>query len=306
MNRFLTSIDDINHEILLNVVDDEDLLNMCNTNKYASELLKNDDFWKQRIQRIYGYDFSKYFDNITTYRQIYDELRRSDGDLKQILVTSARRGYLPLVRFIIERGDNGWINNSICVERNIYDFKWIDYLTHIGRAIYAASSPGHINILKYLLQDSKIIIVDYYKHYDKAIYLATLNEHLTLVRYLTEELVPTRISGDEELEAAVENEHLEMVVYLVEHFEYNRWEKSRSLRIAAEKGNIEIVQHLIEVAGADPHIHGDSAFYEAVEGNNLTTLKYMIEVAGDVDFDALLETARKKEHTEMIEYLESK
>ncbi len=43
MEKFLTNVDDINREILLNIVDDTDLLNTCKSNKYATGIFNDDE-----------------------------------------------------------------------------------------------------------------------------------------------------------------------------------------------------------------------------------------------------------------------
>ena len=72
---FLTSVDDINRKILL-LLDDEDLFNSSETNKHAAMLCENDDFWRERILRIFKVDLTNFIEENLTYRQIYQILRQ--------------------------------------------------------------------------------------------------------------------------------------------------------------------------------------------------------------------------------------
>ncbi len=271
MEDFLTSVNDINVEILLNIVEDLDLINICETNKYAAEIYKNDNFWNQRIQRIYGFDFRNYRDSSLTYKQIYDKIRKHDGELLQVFINSANDKYLPLVKFIIE--------NNVDVRRMIYDW------SHLDALICSASGQGQIDILKYLLRNSKIIRHIEDEHIEcHALISAARSGHIKIIKYLIEELgLLTTQYGDELCEAAKED-HLDVVKYLLENGVYSYTDKDDALMAAADGGNTEIVKYLIEEIGVDPHADNDNLIIVAIDGNiegsTLSTVKYLIEVVG--------------------------
>ena len=268
MANFLTSVNDINVEILLNIVDDTDLLNICETNKYAAEIYRDDNFWNQRIQRIYGFEFSKYLnvDSSVTYKQIYDKLRKHNGELIEVFINSWENKYLPLVKFIIEK--------------NVKLGRQYNYRSPLNELVYSASEQGQIDILKYLLQDPKINLIknDNYMEYQALISAAKLGQMIS-IKYLVEELVLLINPDGEELYEAAKEGHLMVVKYLLENGPYNLIAKNDALRVSAYRGNTEILKYLIEEIGLDPHPDNGHMLRVATENNNISTVKYLVEVA---------------------------
>ncbi len=292
---YLTGVDDINREIFLNIADDIDLINIFETNKYAAEIYKDDKFWNQRIQRIYGYDFNKYLSNIDslTYKQIYDKIREHNGDLAQVFINCENDKYLPLVKFIIEE-------NKVNFRRNIGDPGPLDKL------VGSASGLGQIDILKYLLQDSEIInpIGDDSSEFHVLI-SAARSGHIKSITYLVEELGLLINADREELCTAAEEGHLGIVQYLLEKGAYNQIDKDDALMTAADGGNTEIVKYLIEEIGLDPHADNDYVLTVAAECNQLLTVKYLIEIVGLRNINSALGMAHVGGFNEMTEYLKS-
>ncbi len=291
---FLTGVDDINREMLLNIVDDTDLIKICETNKYASEIYKDDNFWNQRIQRIYGYDFSKYLSDVDsiTYKQIYDKIRKHNGDLVQVFINCEDDKYLPLVKFIIE--------NKVDVRGKIGDPGPLDKL------VRSASGLGQINILKYLLVDAEIINPIEYEFIEfHALISAARSGHMKSIKYLVEELGILINPDGEELCVPAEEGHLEIVKYLLEKGTYKQIDKYDALMAAADGGNIEILKYLIEDIGLDPHADNDYVLTVAAECNQLLTVKYLIEIVGLRNISNALGMAHVGGFEKMIEYLES-
>ncbi len=295
-NVFLTSVNDINREILLNIVEDVDLINICETNKYAAEIYKDDNFWNQRIQRIYGFDFSKYLNNASvkvTYKQIYDRLRRYNGDLELVFINSANNTYLPLVKFIIDK--------NVELGGQIY------CTTLLHKLVCLASGLGQIDMLKYLLQDSGIdrIKNDNYIEYQALICAAMLGQMIS-IKYFVKELKILSTPDAEELNVAVEMGHLDVVKYLLENGPYTLVEQNSALMLAAGGRNMEIVKYLIEEIGVDPHADNGYVLVVATECNNVSTVKYLIEVARVNNIESALRMARLRGYKEMKRYLKSK
>ncbi len=65
--------------ILLNL-DDKSLTNAFLTNAVAASIFRNDEFWNQRIQFIYGVNLSKEKEKDKTYREIYNNLRKCNRE----------------------------------------------------------------------------------------------------------------------------------------------------------------------------------------------------------------------------------
>ncbi len=284
---FLAGVGDINREILLNIVDDTDLINICKTSKHAAEIYKEDEFWNQRLQRIYGHDFSKYLSNIDsiTYKEIYDKISERKGDLESVCYDCDDDKYLPLLKFIIE--------NNVDVD--------IDELVESE----SVSELGQIDILKYLLVDAENNhTIDKESVGERGLIPAVRSGQTKIIKYLVEEL-GFSTSGQELYEAITEG-HLDTTKYLLEKGSHPQIDTDGSLRMAIESGSTEIVKYLIEEMGFSPHEDGGYAIMLAVQNNCLTTVQYLINVAGvtNIEHD-ILTSARNLGYVEMTAYLET-
>ncbi len=286
--HFFTDVDDINREILLNIVDKIDVLNACRTNKYATEIYKDDIFWYERIQRIYGFNLSKYTSNGWTYKEIYNILVDGDGDLIKVLVLAVKKVCVPLLRFTIE--------NTVNIN-----------IQAINKLIRSASKRGRIDVLKYLLEDSGLINTtiesEYLSFCDTALGCAAHVGNMVTIKYFIEELgtFPLNKNGME-LRAAAHMGHLDIVKYLITHRTYTKINKNYGLHAAASGYKTDIVKYFIEEVGADDHV---DALMIAIEVCDMRTVKYLIEEIGVRTFDNGVGFARLQGHSELVEYLKN-
>ena len=147
---FLTNIDDINKEILL-LLEDEDLLNTNIVNKYAVALCANDNFWSERIQRIYKVNLSKYKEDDLTYRQVYFILRNTS----ELVITAAEHGYLPLVQHIRETDPDIYSYDKVLATAIINkNMPVVTYLIESGVKIF----PQDKDIFKSIVEGEDIYI----------------------------------------------------------------------------------------------------------------------------------------------------
>ena len=209
---------DINMEILWNM-DDETLFKILQVNIVSNES-DNEYFWDVRIQRIYGGALMVKYKKNKTYKEIYLELRkqRTQHDL---LYNSAKEGYLPIIKYLEDRGINITYVFMYAVEHGNYEvveyligkgadihgYKEEPLLTSIknghldvvkllikrGANMYARSPPiflnaveyGHIEIVKYFLENDFLENgLDIHYNNDTMIIMAVLYNKLDLLKYL--------------------------------------------------------------------------------------------------------------------------
>jgi hypothetical protein len=95
--HFPTDNNDINF-LILQTLDDNSLLSTCSSNKYLSELGRDEDrlAWRQRFINRYGVDLDGYLDPDDSYKKAYLKL---SGDIKfcKFIFISLRYGYYPLL-----------------------------------------------------------------------------------------------------------------------------------------------------------------------------------------------------------------
>src|SRR3970282_310058 len=95
-----TNIPEIDTQILLSLPDDS-LESACTINKYAASLC-DDNFWHQRFIQTFGVTLGNYKKPEKLYKDIYKKFRTLTLD-KQ-LIEASERGYLSLVKEVLDRG----------------------------------------------------------------------------------------------------------------------------------------------------------------------------------------------------------
>ena len=141
---------------------------------------------------------------------------------------------------------------------------------------------------------------------DKALYVASIKGHLEIVKFLIENGVNVNADCGKPLSSASRGNHIDVVKYLVENgADVNLPVYSiNSLDIAASKGNINVVKYLIE-KGSDIHHLDDMPLYCAVESNHIKTVKYLIENGANINVldNIIIRTAIKNDYVKVVKYL---
>ena len=165
-----------------------------------------------------------------------------------------------------------------------------DGATIFGQDIFDAAKNGHLDIVKYLVDEKKIDIPE------SAVYRAVKNGHLDVVKYLVDEKGQD-ISVDSVFFAAA-NGHLDMVKYLVGKGKSIDGEEVSN---AAKNGHLDIVKYLVE-KGAKI---SDNTVYVAAQDGHLDVLKYLVGEKG-VNINSAAEDAVKNDHLDVVKYLVEK
>ena len=181
------------------------------------------------------------------------------------IIIASERGSLEIVRYLVKNGA---------------DVNFIDACD--GTALMEASESGNLEIVKYLVENGANI---HFKNY----------------------------RGETALMDASAKGNLEVVKYLIEKgADVNVISKGyTALIVASDYSHLEVVKHLVE-KGADVNIivNGYTALIRASIRGNLEIVKILVENNANLDFQAFsgqtgLDFAKKNEHAEVVEYLES-
>ena len=265
-SRLFSDIPDVDR-IMLSNLDDTDLLNACDLNVYT-KLLCNPNFWKERIIDKYGIDLSSYKGN-RSFRKMYEIFSGGGYDLDTELVTAAKKGYLPLVKVLIE-------------------YKNVDNRELLRDGISEAIKGGHLPVVKYLMENTKPRTFIFYQVLDTAASAGKLD----IVKYLIEELggrsslIDIPISHSPVISAA-EKGHLQVLKYLIEKGAEVGVGHDSPLAWAALNGHLKVVKYLIEESGID-FILDYNVIGRAREGKHDKVIQYITEQMLETEYEYLL------------------
>ena len=144
-----------------------------------------------------------------------------------------------------------------------------------NQAVQLASRFGHLDVLKWLVEESKLTI-DFTAVSNWPVQLAAENGHLDVVKWLVKESGQAVDITDHDnlaLQLAAENGHLDVVKWLVEESGQAvdvTAVSNRAVRWAAGSGHLGVVRWLVEESGQTVDCR-DCETWELVEDfNNLT------------------------------------
>jgi ankyrin repeat protein len=163
---------------------------------------------------------------------IEQSFRLPEGILDVPLQWASRRGYLDVVKYLIEQGANPGAD--------------------AGQSLRWASYFGHYETLRVLLRNIKYTTCI---NYEELVYNACQNGHLGIVKLLIESYRVNPSYGNESfLRVACWGGHLNIMKYLIESCGVNpHIEDERPLRVACKKVHLNIVKYLTEETGAKHH-----------------------------------------------------
>ncbi len=216
---------------ILNNLEDEDLVNVCQTNKKAQSLCNDQVFWMNRVFLKFGYvggDILRKHKNNRTWSEYYiKDLRKiNPTNAQEYLISGSKSGKLDHVIISLSNGANIHAKN--------------DY------ALIEASYHGQIEVVKYLVSNGADIHVDG----DISLGIASLGGHLDIIKYLVGLGADIHADDDYALRWASRNGHLDVVKYLVELKPdgANIYALSDYALIwARQKGHMEVVKYLKDV-----------------------------------------------------------
>ncbi len=249
---------------LLNELEDEDLVNMCQVNKKAQSICNDQVFWMNRVFLRFGYvggnilrkskgdrDWSEYY--------IKDLRKINSYYANEYLMNGSGKGKLDHVIISLNIGANIHVNND--------------------DALRSASMNGHLGVVKYLIElkpDGANIHADD----DGALRLASMNGHIKVIKYLVGLGVNIHTYDDLALRWASMNGHIEVVKYLVGLGADIHAGEDAALRYSSRNGHLDVVKYLVELKpdGANIHAGDDFALRSARQHGQIEVVKYLENV----------------------------
>ncbi len=234
----LTGNKDIDRK-LLNELEDEDLVNVCQVNKKAQLLCNDQVFWMNRVFLRFGYvggdilRANKGTDRTWSEYYIKDLRKINPTNATSELHFGSKNERLDRVIISLKNGANIHADDDDALGWGSYN--------------------GRIEVVKYLVGYGANIHADN----DYALRSASLNGHLEVVKYLVE-LKPDganiHASDDYALRYSSSNGHLNIVKYLIELKPDGaniHAQDDYALRLASRYGQIEVVKYLKNVASQE-------------------------------------------------------
>ena len=191
----LTGVRDLDFKIL-NKLDDNDLVNVCKTNKQANNLCDDQGFWLQRIMIKFPYlgiDVLKKYKQNRSWSQYYIEDLRTitPSNANTKLITASKSGRLDQVIIAVNNGADIHARND--------------------ESLRYASIHGHLDAVKYLISQG----ADIHARDNYSLRMASVSGYLDVVKYLVEQGADIHALNDYSLRMASDYGHLEVVKYLV-------------------------------------------------------------------------------------------
>ena len=210
----------------LHFADAEDILHFCNYGSVIAEV----EIPKDAI--VYHFDDKSKADkiilknirplwSIETIEALISEGVEFESFKSRMLDKAAQKGYLDIVKYLVEQGANIHASDALCGSSYNGHFDIVKYLVEQGANIHAsddgalrwASESGCLDIVKYLVEQGANI----HAGYDYALRFASENGHLDIVKYLVEHGADIHAGNDYALQGASVHGYLDTVRYLVEH-----------------------------------------------------------------------------------------
>ena len=238
--------------------------------------------------------------NVNTATNEKDKL---EGDTP--LISASFKGLIPIVKKLVKNG------------AKIYAKRKNGF-----HATQAAAHEGHLEVVKFLIQDEPQVVYLRGSHGRTPLIVAASKGHLNIVNYLISQryvnIDGQDIDGDSPLMAASFNNHTEVVKFLVHkgaNIELKKKGGAHAAYLAAQEGNLEILKILDHNAPFVIDLKdliGRTPLQRAARNGHLNVVKYLIshpqvdiDSQDDNGFSPLIE-ASINNHTKVVKYLVQK
>ena len=257
----LTGVKDLDIKIL-GELEDVDLVNICQVNKQADEICKDQGFWLNRIMLKFPYlsldVLNKYKDNRSWSEYYINDLRKINlSDAQSDLSESVQYGRLDHMIMAINNGaDINYSKYYIVTagemrHRDVFNYlinQGIDIRTDSDAPLRFASENGWINEVKYLINQG----ADVHADGDGAVRWASYNGHIDVVRYLVNQGANIHADDDNAVILASEHGELDMVKYLVSLGANIRARNDEAVKYAKSNGHTDVVDYLVNMGAPRP------------------------------------------------------
>jgi ankyrin repeat protein len=206
---------------------------------------------------------------------VEQSFRLPKGILDIPLQWASRRGFMDVVKYLVEHGANTGADSY-------QSLRWASYFGHYETLRF---------LLKNLTYDPLQTDFELGRMYEELTYNACQNGYLEIVKLLIESYkVNPSCENENFLRTACWNGHLNIMKYLIESCGVNpHIDNERPLRTACWKGHLEIVKYLTQKTGAKHHESLEYAF----ANRNLMIVMYLLNAGANP----------LKDNTQMKDYL---
>lgn len=267
----ITSLKDIDREIL-KYIDDEELLRICSLNRRMWYETCDDNFLRRRLNKYLNIEkcktenenwkrfFLRSINYIKKMKEGYN-FKYSEGDfMKQYDILKDVRNENDLLNGSSKYGELSLVKFAVANGVRIHPFGDV--------AVGWAAENGHLDVVKYLVEDQK---ADLHKDYEFALRWSAGAGYLEVVKYLIKHGADLHVREDGALRQACENGKVHVVKYLVGSGANIHALEDRALIMASMYGYIDIVKYLVE-QGANIN---DKALRLAIENNHTEVVQYL-------------------------------
>jgi len=197
-------------------------------------------------------------------------LQQGIGKFPKVLRQATETGSLEMVKRLVER-----IGDLTRIKKGALD-----------EATYKAVLLGHLEILKYLIEQGAnihAVYTDSYQSQDNLLSAASRLGNLEIVKYLVSQEADVHARNEAALHGAALNGYLDVVKLLVEQGADIHSRNEAALHGAAAEGHLDVVRLLVE-QGADLHaLHYNwSVLTAASRAGNFQIVKYLVEAGADI------------------------
>jgi hypothetical protein len=255
--------------IILSKLDDESLLNVCKTNKYAASLCNDELFWKRRFHTKYS-EFQDISPNLAkmSWKNFYLAIVYYDNkytDKENLLKDLAASNYTELTIFFVklykEITKQFILDYLLTVASMNNNQELIKFFLHLGSdpkaGVRGAIIKGNLDLLKYFVSLLKIPI-----NWHMEMIIAATRHHTQLFQYLLER----GATVNDGLMGAASGGHNDLIDYFIS---LGADDFDMALTSAVQRGKLDSVKYLMTMRINDYHF----AMQAAIMNYNVDLVK---------------------------------
>jgi hypothetical protein len=286
--------------LILTELDDRSLLSYCQTNKYARNICNNEDFWRNRVYKVYGEVSAKlksierkwkdYYLSIVYYTDKYTNNRALKqvalkGDMDLFLYFSQFENEKNVIKEAIEGG------NKKIIDFIISSKKFEDGVLFNNLGLYGAAVAANEDLINYFLSKgalSRMIILGG---------LQSKNE-----KFVKQIILEQDVKPDLGLIYTVLNGNKKLIDYFISKGANDFNEAAYE---ASYTGNIDLLKFFLFIIPKTKIVNLNRLLFAAIEGGHIEIVDYLISRGAKLDDNGAKISAKSGGYKDMIRYIDS-
>ncbi|KAH0795968.1 serine/threonine-protein phosphatase 6 regulatory ankyrin repeat subunit B-like isoform X1 [Histomonas meleagridis] len=254
--------------------------------------------WENNSRKVVLY----FLNQITPIEDTLPDLINLNQQKITILHWAARKGYLPIVKYLVEKAKVDPLKTNKNGENSLF----------------YSSVPHNEEVMNYLANVLKVSLPP--EDFQSNLFEAVKNGHLPSVKYIIENskvsIDETNDKGETLLTTAINSGHLPIVQYLIENADasiktINHETGETPFILAVTIGDLPMIQYFVERLKVDINeaneLTGDTAFYTALKSKRQNVIEYLCKVRHvklpPADFETDIFKALEKNDLNSVRYL---